>query len=124
MKDYLKLGSWNVICDICGFKFKADELKKDWRGLMVCEKDFELRNPQDFIRLPPEQVAPPWTRPYPPDSFINVCDLWKSSPMAGFGSVGCLTIGGNTNIPLVISIFNPTCIVGRAIASRSIVGVS
>lgn len=61
-KDYLKLGDWNSICDICGFKYKASEMKKRWDGLMVCEFDWEMRHPQDFIRAVPDDQAVPWVR--------------------------------------------------------------
>lgn len=71
MKNTYKPGQWNALCDRCGFKFKSSELKKDWQGLMVCEKDFELRNPQDFIRVRPERVSVPWARSEGPDQFIN-----------------------------------------------------
>ena len=43
--------------------------------------------------------------------------------MADFGTADCATVGGNTNIPLLISIFNPSAVAGYAIASRSISGV-
>jgi hypothetical protein len=33
---------------------------------MVCEKDWETRHPQDFVRARPEKVTPPWTRPAEP----------------------------------------------------------
>lgn len=71
MRNYLKLGSWNAICDVCGFKKKAEELKLRWDGLMVCEDDFELRPIQDFIRIPTEKIAPPWTRPEGTDVFVT-----------------------------------------------------
>lgn len=71
MRKYYKPGSWNVVCDVCGFHFKAEQLKKRWDGLMVCDKDFEFRNPQDFIRIPKEHIAPPWSRPEPDDTFVS-----------------------------------------------------
>lgn len=61
--DYLKLGDWNAICDVCGLKFKASMLRKRWDNLMVCEADYELRHPQDFLRVPKENTSPPWARP-------------------------------------------------------------
>lgn len=71
-KDYLKLGDWNALCDVCGFKFKASQLRKRWDGYMVCKQDFEERHPQDLIRLPKERQAAPWVRPVPPDTFVVV----------------------------------------------------
>lgn len=60
-----KSGQWNVLCDVCGFKFKNVDLKKRWDGLMVCEKDYEARHPQESIRPVPDQQKLPWTRPDP-----------------------------------------------------------
>jgi hypothetical protein len=61
--DYLKTGDWNAICDECGFKFKASELRKRWDGYMVCKDDFEERHPQDFLKGVPDKQNVPWARP-------------------------------------------------------------
>ncbi len=71
-KTYLVLGAFNAICDVCGFKFKSYELQKRWDGAMTCETDWEMRNPQDFLRIPEEKVSPPWARPEGEDQFVNV----------------------------------------------------
>jgi hypothetical protein len=67
--DYYADGEWNTICDICGFKFKANQLKKTWDGFMECRKCWRPRQPQDFVRGTKDQQAVPWTRPEAPDSF-------------------------------------------------------
>ena len=72
MNNYLKLGDYNAICDRCGFKFKASELRKTWEGFMVCQKDFETRHPQDLLRARKEDTSVPWTRPEQTDTFITV----------------------------------------------------
>lgn len=69
--DYLKLGSWNVNCDICGFKFKADQVKLTWNGFRSCtgpgtNNCWEARNQQEFVRGKADRQAPPWTRPDAP----------------------------------------------------------
>lgn len=66
------LGDWNAICDVCGFLYKASQMKERWDGLMVCSLDWELRHPQDMLRVPPEDQSVPWSRPEQPDSFITV----------------------------------------------------
>lgn len=68
-KDHLELGDYNAICDVCGFKFKASELRRRWDGYMVCSSDYEQRHPQDLIRLKPDRQAVPWARPESPDTF-------------------------------------------------------
>ena len=70
-QNKLILGDWNAICDVCRFKFKASDLRRRWDNLMVCEKDWEPRHPQDFIRAIPDMQALPWTRPETSDVSIS-----------------------------------------------------
>ena len=72
MDNRLELGTWNAICDVCGFKHKANELKKRWDGLMVCEKDYEPRHISDLYKAPVENQWIPWSRPQGTDTFITV----------------------------------------------------
>ena len=83
-------GQWNALCDRCGFKFKSSELRKDWQGLMVCDKDFERRHPQDFIKVKPETALPEWTRPKLPEEYLPICYVWSSSGYADLGTADCL----------------------------------
>lgn len=63
-QNQYKHGVWNAICDVCGEKFKSDELRKRWDGLMVCGPDWEPRHPQDFLRAIKETSNKlPWSRP-------------------------------------------------------------
>jgi hypothetical protein len=72
MKNHLELGNWNALCDSCGRKFKALDLKKRWDGLMVCHEDWEQRHPQDLLRVQREQISVPFSRPYPAqDTFTS-----------------------------------------------------
>ena len=71
-QNTLKLGDYNALCDVCGFKYKASELKTRWDGIKVCSKDFETRHPQDLRRPARPQKPLPWTRPEPAaDVFIG-----------------------------------------------------
>ena len=63
-------GGWLVICDQCGRKYKESELQLRWDGMMVCPKDWEPRQPQDFVRGVADVQAPPWARPEQSDSFL------------------------------------------------------
>lgn len=65
MTKAYRAGDWLAICDMCGFRFYASELKENWKGQRVCSKDFETRHPQEFIRPRLEQTSVPWTRPDP-----------------------------------------------------------
>lgn len=79
MDEYLH-GSHNAICDRCGYKFKAHNLKKEWTGLRTCSgagtnNCWEPRHPQDFVRGRPDKQSPPWTRSEGDDTFISAGDV-------------------------------------------------
>jgi hypothetical protein len=63
-------GDWIALCDVCGRKFKAHLLKKRWDGLMCCSADWEIRQPQDFVRGQADTQIAPWIRSEPANSFI------------------------------------------------------
>lgn len=65
-------GDWIAMCDVCGRKYKASVLKKRWDGLMCCEDDWEIRQPQDFVRGIPDTQIAPWLRSEPSNSFIPI----------------------------------------------------
>lgn len=88
--DWYKAGDYNAICDICGFRFKASQLKKNWKNEYVCEADFELRHPQEFIRVRPEKIAVPWSRPEGEDDFLFICYIWARSAYADLGEADCM----------------------------------
>ena len=58
-----KKGDWKVVCDVCGQRYLASALRKRWDGLMVCNKDYETRHPQEFVRARTDTQTVPWTRP-------------------------------------------------------------
>jgi hypothetical protein len=70
--DYHIGGDWNAICDKCGKKFKFSMLKKEWDGLYVCEKDWEERQPQDYVKGVRDNMSVPVSRPEAPDLFTIV----------------------------------------------------
>lgn len=94
-------GSWNTICDRCGFKFKAEELNKEWDGLMVCRECWEIRHPQELLRPIPDQAKLPWTRPEQKDQFIEPvitfgiggCSAFGVLGQADYGSADCAIVG-------------------------------
>jgi hypothetical protein len=72
-KTYAIKGDWNGVCEVCGFKFKASQLKKRWDNLMVCKEDFETRHPSDLYRAPiGKESVVPWTSPEPTDETVSV----------------------------------------------------
>jgi hypothetical protein len=73
-------GDWNAICDRCGFEYKASELKKTWDGFMVCHKDWETRQPQDFVHGVKDKQNVPWTKDEGPDTFTAVAQSLTPVP--------------------------------------------
>lgn len=89
MKNHLILGNWNALCDSCGRKFKASDLKKRWDGLIVCQEDWEQRHPQDLLRVQREQISVPWSRPYPAeDTYITKFGLVDTATMHDYEDEG------------------------------------
>jgi|SRR5882672_4342785 len=95
-RDYLKLGRWNVICDVCGLKKKSDEIRQRWDGLYVCQEDWEMRHPMDFLRAFPESSnILPFSRPQlDVASFPDV----SPSPLEGYVIMGYYDIEGSPAI--------------------------
>ena len=77
-------GDWIALCDVCSRKYKASNLKKRWDGLMCCDDDWEIRQPQDFVRGIADTQIAPWLRSEPANSFIPVTlsqDMTNSGPV-------------------------------------------
>ncbi len=55
--------NYNVTCDVCGFKMKANEARVRWDGLLVCPEDFEHRHHLDYFMPKNDVHVLPWTRP-------------------------------------------------------------
>jgi hypothetical protein len=97
-KNDQRVGDWNAICDLCGFKFKASELKKRWDGMMVCSEDFEQRHPQDFLKARRDKQAVPWTRPEGQDNFIQVDYFTEAVHFTRIDSNGDRRVDSNGDI--------------------------
>ena len=53
---YIPGDHW-VVCDICGFDYRASDMRTQWDGLVVCRKDYSARHPQDFVRAKKEKIV-------------------------------------------------------------------
>ena len=63
------------VCDVCGFTYYRSELQRRWDGQLVCEKDWEMRHPQDFVRGVQDDSSVLDARPQQPDVFIAPGDV-------------------------------------------------
>ena len=88
-------GTWAANCDVCGFRFPSNRLKKRWDGAMTCSKDYETRHPQTLIKVRGETAVPEYVR-HNSDNMLNVCDIVTSSAYVGLGTAGCMQAGNTT----------------------------
>ncbi len=95
------LGECNAICDMCGRRFKASELRENWKGLRVCPEDWEPRHAADFFRLPGEKIAVPYARSDDkPEKFSAPgCTAVTRQAVVGIGVVGCAIVGVDLTLP-------------------------
>lgn len=63
---------YNVLCDVCGFKKKASQVRKRWDGFMVCKEDWEPRHSLDFYTTKNDTHVLPFTRPNDVGNGIDV----------------------------------------------------
>lgn len=123
-RNYYVSGEWNVICDSCGKKIKAHEAKQRWDGLIVCPNDFEMRQPQDFVKARADKITVPFTRPRPTDIFTNVVYICTSDGKTGItnlATAGC-SIAGHTQNAIIYP--ENTAIANYAITNKAVAGVS
>lgn len=116
MGTYYKAGTWNCICDVCGFQFKSDELQKRWDGLIVCKNDFETRHPQELLRVREESNHVTYVNPEPAPEFVAgpSCPYPTQFGLADIGTADCAV--ATDTYPTLI------CITTSAIADDAIAG--
>jgi hypothetical protein len=68
-------GDHLAICDSCGMRFYGSQLRKDWRGFMVCKDDYEPRHPQDTVQTRSDRITVSNARPEVTDIFLNPGDV-------------------------------------------------
>lgn len=68
-------GNHLAVCDVCGFTVYRSDLRQRWDGMLVCTKDWEPRNAQDFVRGVQDNQAVHDARPRQPDVFVSPGDV-------------------------------------------------
>ena len=128
MKTLYKRNSANAICDVCGFKFKLTQLRKRWDGLWVCDQDWEMRHPMDFIRGRKESFDLPVTKPRPTDIYVNPPTLGLHIAVVNFAIVDYAivnnTLGYDTLASEIPVLQTRSAVPGLAIIGYAIVNVN
>lgn len=69
--DHYKPGDHWLVCDSCGLDYRRSEMRMRWDKLMVCQKDWEPRHPQEFVRGIKEKIAVDIARPVQTPVFVG-----------------------------------------------------
>jgi hypothetical protein len=89
---YIPGDHW-VECEVCGLEYRQSKMHQRWDGFIVCPKDFEFRNPQDFVRARKEDISARGLVNAPAeDSFVAPACATRSA-VAGVAIAGCAIAG-------------------------------
>lgn len=89
--DRAVLGDNNAICQICGRKYKASQLRKRWDGFLACKDDWHPRQPQDFVRGVKDNQQAPVISAETTDTFIYQCTIEGISSVVDYALPDCST---------------------------------
>jgi len=77
-------------CQFCRLRFHRSELKKNWKGQLVCLWDYETKHPQDSLRpRPPERPPHDWVPVQTSFTATDQCTTAGRRGIAGYGIAGC-----------------------------------
>lgn len=71
-KLHYKPGSFYRICDRTGFAVRAEHTRKQWNNIIVRDRSFEERQPQDFVRGRRDDQTVPQPRPRQVNVFLGI----------------------------------------------------
>jgi hypothetical protein len=100
--DFWQPGGWNMLCVVCGFKYKNTDMKLRWDNVWVCPEDWEPRQPQDFVRGVKDQMSVPYANPEPTPTFSGDIPVPTGEIVVGTPSVyinGVLTAAYTIQLP-------------------------
>ena len=63
-------GTFYRIDDRTGFKTRSYRTRKEWNGLIVSDRVWEARQPQDFVKGVADNQTVPEARPRQPNAYI------------------------------------------------------
>ena len=93
-------GSHWADCDSCGFQFREEDLLETWDGRWVDEDCWEVRHPQDFLRIKPEQISVDDPLRLPDLSNLSAtANFSNTSAVAGVAEAGLAICGTDDGIP-------------------------
>ena len=117
-------GDYKVVCDACGKRYLASQLRQRWDGLMVCPSDYEVRQPQDFVRARVDNLTVPFLRKEPQDSFSSApfCSYVTVQAAADIGTADCAGADYNPGFTYQPAIPSSTSLAGAMIGGFAVAG--
>jgi hypothetical protein len=80
-------GDFYRICDRSGFKFRARKTSMEWNNLIVADRFWEIRQPQDFVKGVQDNQTVPMPRPRQVNSFLGALSTTLTAAVSAGGSV-------------------------------------
>lgn len=105
-------GSFYRICDMTGFKIRAERTSKQWNNLIVREQSWEPRQPQDFVKGVRDEQAAPEPRPRQVNVFLGpLTTTLEANAAAGATQLSVqssvrMEIGDNITLPLTDTVYS------------------
>lgn len=81
-KNYLRKGSYNVICDTCGQKYKSEDTRMQWDNTRACSNCYDPKHPW-LIPLPAVIDALPVPNARPRPNPLYEPDYWYTNTIIG-----------------------------------------
>lgn len=95
-KLHYKPGSFYRICDRTGFAVRAEHTQKQWNNIIVRDRSFENRQPQDFVRGRRDDQTVPQPRPRQIPVYLGV----QTALSANATSTGAFSSGFSTGFDI------------------------
>lgn len=64
-------GTWTCVDDRTGFRLLNTQVQFEWNGLLVYDRVWEVRQPQDYLRGIPDNQSVPYARPMQEPLFLQ-----------------------------------------------------
>jgi hypothetical protein len=117
-------GDFYRICDRSGFKIRARRTQMEWNGLIVSDKFYEARQPQDFVKGVPDNQTVPYARPRQTNTFLGPLTTTLTANVAAAGTTLPVVSSVRMIIGDVLSIMLDTGVLFRATISSVPDGVT
>jgi len=70
-ENFYKPGSFYRICDRTGFAIRSERTRMEWNNLIVSDRVWEARQPQDFVKGVNDSQNVPYARPRSPNPTVG-----------------------------------------------------